>query len=771
MSEIEKFTFQVDVNRIIEVLARQIYQSPLALLRENAQNAFDAIMLKKSKESSLLGVIDVSISQTMIRISDNGIGMTKEDLKEHFWKAGSSSKNTPEARAAGVVGTFGIGAMANFGVASKLEVETEINGIRYYSVAERKDLSTTVDCILVQERPCTGESGTIVTASIMPEYALNVPQAIEYLQEFVSYSNIEILCNGEKISQVKMSDSIPQLKAAWELNEASCPISNSIRADVFLQGAMNGETRISLANIKYNNAAMIGEIVLRQGMSSIKTFRNGFGLATVGVVSAFSFGGSIDLLVLQPTAGREALSTESIQFIQGIIKDIDNFAGNAISNYSECNMNTNFMSWAINKQRFDLMGKIKITCLSDSCSSDLDLNDVANSTSDWKYYKGNDDTIIKAYTAEGCKLLQIAQTNPRRQCQLGFLKSCKNVSEISDTPSVLEIKDKGDFSAEESAVVFKLTTILEFDYFLITQILLGTISHNLPLFVDRTKKPLEIIMDPSSSGMSTLINIYKNEYSAFSGMAKDYVRSIVFPQISDLVPSSTRQGAEAFLRSIRRQKEYFEVDSSEMIGLTEIWELYLTGDIDMKEAANRSTAYIQSSVQKIDNSGIQSVSSVVPDVVSNDEQIHQAPIDESLKYEAIPPIIRQEVESEAKLLTIKDNELPLQGFKCFIAITDKTKDDYGEFFVQPHRTSIVWGGQKAIFIFQHHSNRFGLYYDMQLPHPLSDNSGGGPFATCTLILKNRIYIPIPYDIQPVFIPGAGETKKFEVRCDVIYAED
>ena len=36
--------YHVEINRIIELLASQIYQTPLALLRENCQNAFDAVL-------------------------------------------------------------------------------------------------------------------------------------------------------------------------------------------------------------------------------------------------------------------------------------------------------------------------------------------------------------------------------------------------------------------------------------------------------------------------------------------------------------------------------------------------------------------------------------------------------------------------------------------------------------------------------------------------------------------------------------------------------
>ena len=140
MTTSERIPFQVEVQRIIEVLATQIYQSPLALLRENAQNAFDAIMLRKYRGDSFEPRIELDISATQIVVSDNGIGMTPDQLRRHYWSAGSSSKNTAEARAAGVVGTFGIGAMANFGVADVIEVETEsaVSGERTRSVARRE---------------------------------------------------------------------------------------------------------------------------------------------------------------------------------------------------------------------------------------------------------------------------------------------------------------------------------------------------------------------------------------------------------------------------------------------------------------------------------------------------------------------------------------------------------------------------------------------------------------------------------------------------------
>ena len=116
----KKIAFKIEFQRILELFAGQIYQSPLALLRENTQNAFDAILMREAHEREVHGddfepEIRVTVDEQQIVVVDNGIGMTAEELETSFWYAGRSSKNTDAARAAGVVGTFGIGAMSNFG--------------------------------------------------------------------------------------------------------------------------------------------------------------------------------------------------------------------------------------------------------------------------------------------------------------------------------------------------------------------------------------------------------------------------------------------------------------------------------------------------------------------------------------------------------------------------------------------------------------------------------------------------------------------------------
>jgi molecular chaperone HtpG len=121
-------------------------------------------------------------------------------------------------------------------------------------------------------------------------------------------------------------------------------------------------------------------------------------------------------------------------------------------------------------------------------------------------------------------------------------------------------------------------------------------------------------------------------------------------------------------------------------------------------------------------------------------------------------------------LTIAENELALKGYRCFLALTDRIKEEKGDFFLQPHRTSVIWGGQKALFIFEHHSGNYGLYYDLQTQSLISNESGGGSFETCTIVMKNRIFIPIPSTIQGSFLPKPSEKKRFEVKCDILYID-
>ena len=764
----EKIPFTVEISRMIELLAAQIYPTPFALLRENVQNSFDAILLRSHAGQIFNPKIEVSIEPKRVVVSDNGIGMSKDDLRSHFWRAGSSSKNTESARAAGVVGTFGIGAMANFGIAENLEVETEsaIVDERTRCVATRSTLSVTEDCISFESHEITGHPGTVVTAIMQHEKIINVHDAEAYISQFVAFLPIDVLVNGKLVSRQDIDVAVPQLNPSWSFSSPAVDLGGKgLKADIELTGAFSGEIRIALSNIEYGSQVLDGRMVLKQSVGSLSTYRNGFGLATTSVSSFYNFGGIADFLFLQPTAGREALTTDSMQMLQNVVTWVDEFVSLKLSDRFESNSNAYFVNWASQHRRYDLCSHLRVRI---EPGDSLELHEVRERSQQAGYlvYSGKDSATIQ-HASEDRPIIMLSRGEPRRNCEISYLREYCKIEELSDNPAVLSTKLDAETTSAEKALAFRIASILSDDYFLDARIFFGTISHGVPVLVTKPTAPVDIYIDPVAATAMVILEIYDREYAAFGHMVKDFVRNMIFSKIAHLVPSATRQGAEAFLKSISRTREIFEYETNDLESLTKLWSEFMSGKISFKQASTSASRVAVKRYQYVDSTAAGAIRDIVPDVIENEEETAQR--NESV-YEPLPPIQRLDISTDKKLLTIGNNERSLKGYRCFLALTEHILKGKGDFFLQPHRTSVVWGGQKVLFIFEHHSGDFGLYYDLQTTSLISDNSGGGSFETCTIVMKNRIFIPIPEPVQASFLPIGNEKKRFEVRCDILYID-
>ena len=760
--------FQVDTQRVVQLLARQIYQSPLALLRENTQNAFDAVRQRLDRQPSFNPSIEISLAPDKIIIADNGIGMTPDDLQQHFWTAGNSSKNNDAARAAGVVGTFGIGAMANFGIADHLIVETEsaASGERTICRADRSKLDLKRNCIERDLIDPTGEPGTTITAHISADQHINVQKAKTYIAEFVSLVDLPVRVNHALVSQKPVEDLVPHVSEAWRMTDTGRKIGSRMTSDVTVILSNNADLWLHFTNIVWDSRIFSGRLVLRTGHSNLRTFRSGFGLATASVNSSYQFGGIADLLVLEPTAGREAITVDGLQFLQSIVTEIDLFASELLAGRDESDSSTPLMNWVVGHGRYDLCGKLRMAI---NPGDHILLEDIArrSASKPMLIYKGSDQGIVKAHASDDTPLLILARANPRRRCEQGFLQSRAKVTEISDTPIAKNRRAYSRMSAAESGLAYRVEAILDTDYFVKCRVDFGVISHGLPVLAEKKGDRIDITLNPEGQTVRLLISLFQTEYGAFGSMAKDFVRTVLFPRIADHVPSSTREGAEAFLRAIRRPREVFEYADDDLGSLPSIWEDYNEGRISLSQAVTRSQAAVRYNVQVVDSAA--NANNVVHDVIQN-EQALSTMADLAHNLDPAPGITRLETTSPAKLLVIDSNEVSLRGYRCFLSITDKAREEMGDFFLQPHSTSIVWGGQKILFVFMHHSKQFGLYYDLQTTDVVEAPAGGGACPTCSIVLKDRLYIPIPEEISASFVPASGERKRFEIRIDILRTE-
>ena len=760
--------FQIDSQRVVQLLAKQIYQSPFALLRENTQNAFDAVRERLARQPSFNPSIEINLTPEKIVITDNGIGMTPDDLQHHYWTAGNSSKNNDAARAAGVVGTFGIGAMANFGIADRLIVETEsaVSGERTICRADRSKLDFTQNCIERKFLNPTGEPGTTITAHVSAGQQISVQQARAYIAEFVSLVELPVHVNGSIVSQKPVDELIPPVSEVWRMTDTGRKIGSRMMSDVTVILSNNADLWLHFTNIFWDSRAFPGRLVLRTGHSNLRTFRSGFGLATASVNSSYQFGGIADLLVLEPTAGREAITVDGLQLLQSMMVDIDLFASELLAGRDECNFSTPFMNWVVGHGRYDLCGKLQMTV---KPGDKISLEEVARRSraKPMMLYKGSDQGMINVHASDDTPLLILARTNPRRTCEERFLHTRAKVDPISDTPTVRHRRTYSQMSTEESALAYRVEAILDTDYFVKCDVDFGLISHDLPILAKKKGGRINITLNPEGQTVQFLIGIFKTEYDAFGSMAKDFIRTVLFPRIANYVPSSTRQGAEAFLRTIRKPREVFEYADDDLGDLPSIWEDYTEGRISLRQAVARSQEAVRSSVQVVYAAA--NAKNIVPDVIQNERALNvvAAPRQD---FDPSPGITRLETTSPAKLLVIDGNEPSLRGYRCFLSITDKAREQMGEFFLQPHTTNIVWGGQKTLFIFMHHSRQFGLYYDLLTREVIESPAGGGAYPTCSIVLKDRIYIPIPEEISASFIPTLGDKKRFEIRADILRTE-
>ncbi|WP_203782673.1 HSP90 family protein [Paractinoplanes rishiriensis] len=115
-------TFQVDLRGIVDLLSHHLYASPRVYVRELLQNAVDAITATGEPAA---GRIAITTGSDVLRVTDNGIGLTEAQVHELLATIGRSSKRDELGFARHeFLGQFGIGLLSCFLVADEIRVHT-----------------------------------------------------------------------------------------------------------------------------------------------------------------------------------------------------------------------------------------------------------------------------------------------------------------------------------------------------------------------------------------------------------------------------------------------------------------------------------------------------------------------------------------------------------------------------------------------------------------------------------------------------------------------
>lgn len=155
----ETLGFQTEVKHLLNLMIHSLYSNKEIFLRELVSNASDAADRLRFEALSNDGVyesdpdlkirVDFDKDARTITISDNGIGMTRQELIDHIGtiaKSGTKeffeSLTGDQAKDAHLIGQFGVGFYSSFIVADKVTVvsrkagEDAKDGVRWESAGE-----------------------------------------------------------------------------------------------------------------------------------------------------------------------------------------------------------------------------------------------------------------------------------------------------------------------------------------------------------------------------------------------------------------------------------------------------------------------------------------------------------------------------------------------------------------------------------------------------------------------------------------------------------
>jgi molecular chaperone HtpG len=761
-----KLSFQIEVNRVLQILSNDIYDSPYALLRENIQNAFDAIVIRQYKSKKVFSPeINVTIGNGRITIKDNGVGMNEEIITNNFWKAGSSGKNTEEARMAGVVGTFGIGAMANFGVCTSLRVITHyMEGKETIETfAKRESLSVTEECIDLTKRDEVREPGTEVIAELDKNVNLTMEKAIDYLNPYVRYIKIPVFINGRKISGDSYGNfgEFPATNLSYKKSEEIQHLNQKFTLELTISKSYL--VAVHCTNIHISNKLIAGDIALSQGVPGIYGLRNSFGLAPVPIGTNFNLGGVVNLSSLHPTAGREALSRESIEMVKSIISVCEMKIAQIISEQSFSDLNAGFLSYVVNTKKYDLAKNIRIEVKpeEDERWPLWKVKPVINGKKVY-YFGGKDSKIINMFGGENSYLLILSQENPRRRIQLEYLKS-RMIEEAPNQATVTNTYSVGQLRTAEVAVLVRITTILFDDYLIAdSKVEFAEISHGVSNLVEKENDTIKIYLSRDSNSVKHVVQTYDTAYEVFDGFVKDLVRNQLYQKFAEYVPSSTRQGAETLHKILMKNRELYKYESSDQGKFESLLTDLVAGQSNLQEVIVKSTYIYQSHTQMVGSAQVGTIESEIPSIIDTD--LSEEAIDSLAPF---PPIIRLSTNSPKKILSTDKPYHQLNDFVLFISLSDKVYRSHKDFFLEPHTTKVIWSMHRVVYIFTHASNKLSLYYDLELKERLgNETTGGCQIPTTTVVIANQIYIPIPNDLKDYFEVKEGP-KEFYVRYDII----
>ena len=757
MSE-DAHAIDVDLEHILPILARTIYTSPFAFLRENVQNAFDAIRIQRHRDGSGAQEHEISIvlSENRLSISDSGIGMSRKDLVIFYWSIGKSGKHTPEAKAAGVVGTFGIGGMANFGICSRLEVMTRTRQMPDFVVssAERQNLSATRDCVFYERKRSDHHAGTTVTGTLME--SISVDDIATYLKPIVRFLDLPMAINGtplhhEPFPTVSREDGAPRTSA-----------SGAATVTIFVRALRNGQAQVEVEQFLWEGKEIELRAVFETNADVVAAYQYGFMLANVPVITVFGLGGVVDSPVLRPTAGREAVTDTSRTLVQDLLAAVERGLAEHISATEGLPERfSSFYRYIAKTSYYGLAGSATIRV--HSSGGRIPLNSLHGSPRGKVYFTrdGHDQAIVQAYAEQQKVVILLSTDGHRQRVEREYLRQYCNAAPLEDRVTCIRVVDALNFS--RTVLQYQLQSRLR-SQFLIDglQVRAGELSHGAMLWSPRVPDGNKILfVDFRHPQIERIVKLHDS--LSFHAVFDIFIRDFVLPHLESSFPELRKRDFDVLLKKLQSTFEYFEIDPGDISRIQQLASF-----------TNMSPEHV-AAVFGTQRSGIPRPTSIRQgDVVSVTQQVNEAMLQtadmsvESVRRELEIRLLETEVS--AKLLDAKEVQAEIRLSRYYLALTSDAHILYRRVFMERSpSTDFSWGGHRAGYLFYSHGESV-VYYDIQFDHLLrvdgQERAGIRTLEHSPLVLKNMVFLPIPQSFERYLVP-TDRTLRFTVQHQIM----
>ena len=212
MTVLEKGNITIHTENIFPIIKKSLYTDHEIFLRELISNGVDAT--SKLKMASLAGentgevpepqiTIKVDSSKKTLSVTDNGIGMTADEIKKYINQVAFSSAedfiSKYEKSANDLIGHFGLGFYSAFMVAKQVEIDTLSYKEGATAVHWSCDGSPEFE-LTESDRKAVGTTITLHLQDEESEYA-EIPRVKQLVKTYCDFMPVKIILDGEQINK------------------------------------------------------------------------------------------------------------------------------------------------------------------------------------------------------------------------------------------------------------------------------------------------------------------------------------------------------------------------------------------------------------------------------------------------------------------------------------------------------------------------------------------------------------------------------------------